>query len=126
MDLVGPMPETDKGDKYIMTMQDGFSRYCTAATIPNKEVATVANALLDAWVTKHGCPVRIHTDQGREWHNAIWHQLCERLQIAKTVTPAYNPQSNLVERFHRTLNTIMRTHLAHFFNCLIQRSDLGG
>ena len=112
LDLVGPMPETDKGDKYIMTMQDGFSRYCTAATIPNKEAATVANALLDAWVTKHGCPVRIHTDQGREWHNAIWHQLCERLQIAKTVTPAYNPQSNLVERFHRTLNTIMRTHLA--------------
>ena len=112
IDLVGPMPETDKGDRYIATMQDGFSRYCAASTIPNKEASTVANALLDTWVTRFGCPVRIHSDQGKEFHNKIWHQLCDRLQITKTVTPAYNPNSNLIERFHRTLNTIMRTHLA--------------
>ena len=112
IDLVGPMPTTHDGMKYIVTMQDGFSRYCTACTIPNKEAVTVANALLDAWITKFGCPVRIHSDQGREFHNSIWHQLCDRLQIQKTMTPAYNPQSNLVERFHRTLNSIMRTHLA--------------
>ena len=112
VDLVGPMPETPNGMKYIVTMQDGFSRYCTACTIPNKEAVTVANALLDAWITKFGCPVRIHSDQGREFQNSIWHQLCDRLQIAKTTTPAYNPQSNLVERFHKTLNSIMRTHLA--------------
>ena len=112
IDLVGPMPETDKGDRYIATMQDGFSRYCAASTIPNKEATTVANALLDTWVTRFGCPVRIHSDQGKEFHNKIWHQLCDRLQITKTVTPAYNPNSNLIERFHRTLNTIMRTHLA--------------
>ena len=112
IDLVGPMPTTHDGMRYIVTMQDGFSRYCTACTIPNKEAVTVANALLDAWITKFGCPVRIHSDQGREFHNSIWHQLCDRLQIQKTTTPAYNPQSNLVERFHRTLNSIMRTHLA--------------
>ena len=112
IDLVGPMPETPEGMKYIVTMQDGFSRYCTACTIPNKEAITVANALLDAWITKFGCPTRIHSDQGREFQNSIWHQLCDRLQIAKTTTPAYNPQSNLVERFHRVLNSIMRTHLA--------------
>ena len=112
IDLVGPMPETPDGMKYIVTMQDGFSRYCTACTIPNKEAVTVANALLDAWITKFGCPNRIHSDQGREFHNSIWHQLCDRLQIQKTTTPAYNPQSNIVERFHRSLNSIMRTHLA--------------
>ena len=112
VDLVGPMPETPDGMRYIVTMQDGFSRYCTACTIPNKEAITVANALLDNWITKFGCPVRIHSDQGKEFQNSTWHQLCDRLQIAKTTTPAYNPQSNPVERFHRSLNTIMRTHLA--------------
>ena len=68
--------------------------------------------LLDNWITKFGCAVRIHSDQGKEFCNNIWNQLCDRLQITKTVTPAYNPNSNLIERFHRTLNTIMRTHLA--------------
>ena len=112
IDLVGPMPETPDGMKYIATMQDGFSRYCTACTIPNKEAVTVANALLDAWITKFGCPVRIHSDQGKEFQNSVWQQLCDRLQIQKTSTPAYNPQSNPIERFHKTLNSIMRTHLA--------------
>ena len=112
IDLVGPLPETPDGMRYILTMQDGFSRYSAACTLPNKEAVTVANALLDAWITKFGCPVRIHSDQGKEFQNSIWTQLCDRLQIQKTTTPTYNPQSNLVERFHRTLNSIMRTHLA--------------
>ncbi|MCP3663252.1 MAG: transposase family protein [Gammaproteobacteria bacterium] len=30
-------------------------------------------------------------------------KLLARLEVAHTFTPAYNPQSNNVERFHRTL-----------------------
>ena len=80
----------------------------TVQLVPNKE----ANALLDAWITRLGCPVRIHSDHGKEFQNSIWHQVCDRLQIQKTTTPAYNPQSNIVECFNRSLNSIMRTHLA--------------
>ena len=64
IDLVIPMPTTHDGMRYIVTMQDGFSRYCTACKIRNKKAVTVANALLDARITKFGCPVRIHSDQG--------------------------------------------------------------
>jgi len=111
VDLVGPMPETLKGDKYITTMMDGFTKYATAVTIPNKEAITVANAVIEGWVTKFGCPARIHTDQGKEFVNGIWEQLMDRLQIQKTTTPAYSPQGNLVERFHRSLNQIMRIYM---------------
>ena len=111
VDLVGPLPETDKGDKYIVTMQDGFSKFVGASTIPNKEAITVANAVVDNWITKYGCPSRIHTDQGREFVNKIWTQLMDRLQITKTETPAYSPQGNLVERFHRSLNQIFRVYM---------------
>lgn len=111
VDLVGPLPETDRGDKYITTMMDGFTKYVTAVTIPNKEAPTVANAVIEGWVTKFGCPARIHTDQGKEFVNKIWDQLMDRLQIQKTTTPAYSPQGNLVERFHRSLNQIMRIYM---------------
>ena len=111
VDLVGPLPQTDKGDKYIVTMQDGFSKFVSAFTIPNKEAPTVANAVVEAWITKYGCPSRIHTDQGREFVNKIWTQLMDRLQITKTETPAYSPQGNLVERFHRSLNQIFRVYM---------------
>ena len=42
----------------------------------------------------------------------VFWDLMDKLQVAKTVTPAYNPQSNgNLERFHRTLNSILRVML---------------
>ncbi len=111
MDLVGPLPETQAGHKYILTMMDGFSRYVSATTIPCKEASVVANQLLEHWICQFGTPVRIHTDQGREFCNMIWEQLMDRLQICKTETPPYNPQSNSVERFHKTLNQLLRVYM---------------
>ena len=59
-----------------------------------------------------GCPTRIHSDQGTEFKNKLWTGLMDRLQIEKTETPAYNPQSNIVERFHRSLNQIFRLYMS--------------
>ena len=43
LDLVGPLPETPDGMKYILTYQDGFSRFVCTSLIPCKEAAIVAN-----------------------------------------------------------------------------------
>ena len=117
VDLVGPLPETVNGYKYIMTVQDMFTRFVQAFPIPNKEAETCANVLIDRQICLFGCPGEIHTDQGKEFHNKLWAQLMDRLEIRKTTTPTYNPNSNPVERFHRTLNQIMRIFL--------QREDPG-
>ena len=106
VDLVGPLPRSDMKNTYICTMQDGFTKFVNAVPIPNKEASTTANAVLEGFITKFGCPNRIHTDQGTEFKNALWADLCDRLQVEKTETPAYNPHSNLVERFHCSLNQI--------------------
>ena len=111
IDLVGPMPTSMDNKKYILTMQDNFSRYVNATPIQNKEAATVAEALMKTWIGPFGCPIQIHSDQGREFVNSLWTELCSRLEIRKTTTPPYNPNSNSVERWHRTLNAILRTHL---------------
>ena len=71
----------------------------------------MANRLIEDWICLFGVPTRIHTDQGKEFHNNLWTELCDRLQVKKTVTPPYNPQSNPVERFHRTLNQILRLYM---------------
>ena len=56
-------------------------------------------------------PQRIHSDNGKEFVNAILNELTDRLNIDKTTTPTYNPNSNPIERFHRTLNQTMRVFL---------------
>ena len=112
IDLVGPLPVTGAGRyKYIMTLQDSFTRYVAAVPIRNKEAITCVEALIDKWVSAFGCPEEIHSDQGREFVNNLWEDMCRRLEIKKTTTPPYSPQSNSVERFHRTLNALFRVYL---------------
>ena len=111
LDLVGPLPETVENYKYILTIQDHFTRFVMAIPIVNKEAETVANVLIERFICLFGCPNSIHSDRGTEFHNKLWTELLDRLEIKKTVTPPYNPQSNWVERFHRTLNAILSTFL---------------
>ena len=108
VDLVGPLPEDDQFNNYVLTMQDSFSRYSLAVPLPTKEAAVVAGKLLDEWICKFGMPGIIHSDRGTEFKNKLWAELMDRLQVKQTFTPPYNPQSNNVERFHRSLNQIFR------------------
>ena len=46
----------------------------------------------------------LHSDQGKEFDNAMIHKLSELLGTVKTKTTPYHPRSDgLVERFNRTL-----------------------
>ena len=111
IDLVGPLPETPTGNRYILTIEDSFTRFCHAVPIRTKESKHVADALIERFICIFGCPLEILSDQGGEFVNRTWKELMKRLEIRKKETPPYNPNSNPVERFHRTLNTIFRTFL---------------
>ena len=107
MDLVGPLSTAPNNYKYVLTMQDAFSRYALGTPILCKEAETVAHALMEKWILHFGCPSHIHSDQGTEFKNTVWSALCDRLEIKKTTMPSYNRHSNPVERFHRTLGQIL-------------------
>ena len=88
VDLVGPLPVTHNMERYVLTVEDGFTRHGNAYPLPNKEAATVARVLIDKYCTDFGFPEGIHSDNGTEFVNAIWEQLCDRLGIRKTTTPS--------------------------------------
>ena len=111
IDLVGPLPKSVNGNLYILTIEDSFSRFCQAIPIRTKDSKHVADALIDRHVCTFGCPLEILSDQGGEFVNHTWKALCKRLEIKKKETPPYNPNANPVERFHRTLNAILRTFM---------------
>ena len=111
VDLVGPLPISVKGEKYILTIQDEFTRFVKAYPLKNKEAMTVARVLVDNYLSTFGMPHTIHSDNGKEFSNHVWNNICDRLMIRKTFTPPYNPHSNMVERFHRSLNQLFRVFL---------------
>ena len=42
MDLIGPLPETPRKSKYVVTLTDYFSTWAEAAALPDKSAIGVA------------------------------------------------------------------------------------
>ena len=108
IDLVGPLPSSN-GCSYIFTVVDRFTRWPEAIPLPNIEAATVANALVDNWVSRFGVPDTITHDQGTQFESKLFASLARLIGSDRIRTSAYNPRANgMVERFHRQLKASLR------------------
>lgn len=108
LDILGPLPETADKNKYILVVGDYFSKWMEAFPLPNQEAHTIAKVLVEEWICRYGSPRSIHTDQGRNFDSNLFREMCRLLNVSKTRTSAYHPQSDgLVERFNRTLLSML-------------------
>ena len=108
IDIVGPLPRMENGNEYIMVVTNYFTKWAEAYAVPDNTAQTVADKLLNEFVCRFGVPQCIHTDQGREFEGHLFARICEILEIEKTRTTPYRPQSDgLVERFNKTLQQML-------------------
>ncbi|PIK55025.1 Retrovirus-related Pol polyprotein from transposon [Apostichopus japonicus] len=108
MDILGPLPVTDTGNRYILCVADYFTKWTEAYAIPNQEAVTVARVFVEQFVLRFGVPLQLHTDQGRNFESNLFKELAQLLGIDKTRTTAFHPQSDgMVERFNRTLEAML-------------------
>ncbi|CAC5419026.1 unnamed protein product [Mytilus coruscus] len=109
MDILGPLPLTKMGNKYILVILYQFTKWIECCALPNQHAETIARAFMDSTISRFGCPLEIHTDQGKNIDGNVIRQLCELLEITNTRTTAYHPASNgQVERYIRTLAQMIR------------------
>jgi len=104
IDIAGPFPESDCGNKYILVAMDYFTKWVEAYAIPNQEAATIADVLVKEFFCRFGVPLILHCDQGRNFESKLFQETCDRFGIKKTRTTALHPQSDgMVERMNRTM-----------------------
>ena len=112
VDLVGPMPETSRGNKWILVLMDHFTRWQDAIALPDATAPVVATALDKKVFCYLGLPEQIHTDQGAQFESALMAELCQLWRVKKTRTTPYHPQANgMVERNNRLLGDSLRAML---------------
>ena len=93
-DIVGPLPKSSTGNKYILVVSDYFTKWAEAYGIPNQEAKTVANKLIDNMFCRFGVPEQLHTDMGTQFESTLVKEISKLLDIRKTHTTAYHPQGD--------------------------------
>jgi hypothetical protein len=112
LDIVGPLPCTEEGHKYILTCQDNLSKYLIAEPLRNQTVEEVSVALTHRVFLVYGIPGVILTDQGSNFMSEVFKGICKLFEIEKLNTVAYHPESNCaLKRSHKTLVTYLRSYV---------------
>lgn len=109
LDIMGPLPKTLFGNRYILFIGDFFFFLkWTGRSYKESTWRYSFKHLTEEWVCRHGTPRTIHTDQGRNFVSQLFKQLCWLLVIHKTRISLYSPQSDrLVKRFNGTLSSML-------------------
>jgi hypothetical protein len=115
IDLIGPLPATTGGNKYILTWIDYTTRWAEAVVIPDKSAATVARAYLEHIICRWGAPLRIVSDRGPEFVNKVFTELHKLMDTQQWPTTPHHPQADgMTERFNGTLLGMLARAVSYY------------
>ena len=80
LDILGPLPTTNRGNAYILVVADYFTRWVEAYPLADQQASTTATKLVYEFISRLGAPLEIHTDQGRNFESNIFKEVCWRLR----------------------------------------------
>ena len=101
--------EENDGVHYLLTCVDVFSKYAWVRPLKNKTGRSVTSAFKDI-LDEGRVPRRLQTDEGKEYYNKSFQDLMRVRDITHFST-GNETKCALVERYNRTLKTIMWRYL---------------
>ena len=109
------LPATSQGNKHVIVFQDYLTKWPMVYAIPDQKAHRIARLLVEEIIPFFGVPEALLSDRGANLLSHLMRDVCTLLGIKKLNTTAYHPQCNgMVERFNRTLKTMLRKHAARF------------
>lgn len=113
MDIMGPLPVSTAGNRYILMFIDHLTRYAEAIALPDQKADTVARAFVERIILRHGVPQQLLTDRGSNFTSQLMREVYQLLGIKKLQTTPYHPQCNgAVERLNHTVATMLSHYVA--------------
>ena len=56
MDILGPLPRTQRSNRYILTVVDHFTKHAEAYALQDQEAVTIARVFLNEFISRFGVP----------------------------------------------------------------------
>ena len=99
--------ELEPGVWYLHII-DHFTRFSAGSIVTTKKPKEIVKHLIHRWISVHGPPHRLFSDNGGELNNEEMRDMSEKFNIELKTTAAYSPWSNgLLERHNQTLTEIL-------------------
>ena len=71
MDILGPLPETERGNRYVLVITDCFTKWKEAFSMSYMEAHTVAELFVYNFFCRFVAPDYLHADQGRNFESTL-------------------------------------------------------
>ena len=108
MDIVGPLPKSSRGHRYMLVIVDYATRYPEAIPLRAASAKAIAHELFMLF-SRVGICDTILTDQGSNFMSRVLKLLYKWLNVKRIRTSVYHPQTDgLVERFNQTLKKMLK------------------
>lgn len=93
---------------WYLHIMDEFSRFSAGCITHTKQASKIVSLFMKYWISVHGAPKRILSDNGGEFDNSEFREMAEEFNIELVTTPAYSPWSNgMLERHNQTLTDML-------------------
>ena len=108
IDLIGPLPASDRGNRWVLTLEDCATRYPEAIPMKRIETTDVAEELVSIF-NRVGVPEEMLSDRGAQFTAELMQEISRLLSLKQLFTTPYHAMCNeQVERFNGTLKSMVR------------------
>nr|CAD2180707.1 unnamed protein product [Meloidogyne enterolobii] len=112
LDLAGPFPMTEKGNKYILNIICWFTKYIISVPVPDTKSQTIAKAFLNECYLKFGGCTELISDNATTFTSEFFKDFCHMLYINKKYAiPNWSQGNAITERTFRTFNNILSKYI---------------
>ena len=125
VDLVNIANADDRVLFVLLTCVDSFSKFASARIVSDKTAASAARAMKSIIAGAGMAPSVLASDRGGEFTGKEFQGLLRQYGVKHLVSEAYSPTQNaVVERFNRTLKSMVNKWLTHVNGVVIDDSTL--
>ena len=139
LDFIGVLPETQNGNRWIITAVDHCTRWPIARALKEATAKEVARFIYEEIVVRFGCPDEILTDRGKNFLANVLQEYLRELEVRHLKTSAFHPRTNgKVESLNGVLGRMLAKAvgvLRHkwddfleqaIFNCRVRKHRITG
>ena len=76
-DNLDPLPESELSAKFILRIQDSFTKFVECYALSDQRSSTIADKIVFEFLSHYGCCLELHSDKGSNYQSELFRGLLD-------------------------------------------------